>query len=89
MNKKSVTAGAGLFGYSHLYGGCAGGQAEDARVSEANVGSLKIPDVLTDEQMLFLSDILPTRHHAAVNAQLGPGSSVAIFEAGPVGLMAA
>ena len=89
LNKKSATAGAGLFGYSHLYGGYAGGQAEYVRVPKANVGPLKIPDVLTDEQVLFLSDILPTGYHAAVNAQLGPGSSVAIFGAGPVGLMAA
>ena len=89
LNKKSSTAGAGLFGYSHLYGGYAGGQAEYVRVPKANVGPLKIPDVLTDEQVLFLSDILPTGYQAAVNAQLGPGSSVAIFGAGPVGLMAA
>ena len=89
MNKKSSTAGAGLFGYSHLYGGYAGGQAEYVRVPKANVGPLKIPDVLTDEQVLFLSDILPTGYQAAVNAQIGPGSSVAIFGAGPVGLMAA
>jgi threonine dehydrogenase-like Zn-dependent dehydrogenase len=89
LNKKSATPGAGLFGYSHLYGGYAGGQAEYVRVPKANVGPLKIPDVLTDEQVLFLSDILPTGYQAAVNAQLGPGSSVAIFGAGPVGLMAA
>ncbi|APW37604.1 glutathione-dependent formaldehyde dehydrogenase [Rhodoferax koreense] len=89
MNKKSATPGAGLFGYSHLYGGYAGGQADYVRVPKANVGPLKIPDVLSDEQVLFLSDILPTGYQAAVNAQLGPGSSVAIFGAGPVGLMAA
>jgi threonine dehydrogenase-like Zn-dependent dehydrogenase len=89
MNKKAATPGAGLFGYSHLYGGYAGGQAEYVRVPKANVGPLRIPDVLSDEQVLFLSDILPTGYQAAVNAQLGPGSSVAIFGAGPVGLMAA
>lgn len=89
MNKKHATAGAGLFGYSHLYGGYAGGQAEFVRVPKANVGPIKIPDVLQDEQVLFLSDILPTGYQAAVNADLGPGSSVAIFGAGPVGLMAA
>ena len=89
MNKKSSTSGAGLFGYSHLYGGYAGGQAEYVRVPKANVGPLKIPDVLSDEQVLFLSDILPTGYQAAVNSQIGPGSSVAIFGAGPVGLMAA
>ncbi|KQP04403.1 zinc-dependent alcohol dehydrogenase [Pseudorhodoferax sp. Leaf265] len=89
MNKKHATAGAGLFGYSHLYGGYAGGQAQFVRVPKANVGPIKIPDVLQDEQVLFLSDILPTGYQAAVNANLGPGSSVAIFGAGPVGLMAA
>lgn len=89
LNKKSATPGAGLFGYSHLYGGYAGGQAEYVRVPKANVGPLKIPDVLSDEQVLFLSDILPTGYQAAMNAQLAPGSSVAIFGAGPVGLMAA
>ena len=89
LNKKNATAGAGLFGYSHLYGGYAGGQAEYVRVPRANVGPLKIPQVLSDEQVLFLSDILPTGYQAAVNAQLGPGSSVAIFGAGPVGLMSA
>ncbi len=89
LNKKNATAGAGLFGYSHLYGGYAGGQAEYVRVPKANVGPLKVPEVLSDEQVLFLSDILPTGYQAAVNAQLGPGSSVAIFGAGPVGLMSA
>ena len=89
LNKKQATSGAGLFGYSHLYGGYAGGQAEYVRVPKANVGPLKVPDVLNDEQVLFLSDILPTGYQAAVNAQLGKGSSVAIFGAGPVGLMSA
>lgn len=89
LNKKAATAGAGLFGYSHLYGGYAGGQAEYVRVPKGNVGPIKIPDVLADEQVLFLSDILPTGYQAAVNAQLGPRSSVAIFGAGPVGLMCA
>lgn len=89
LNKKNATAGTGLFGYSHLYGGYAGGQAEFVRVPKANVGPLKVPEVLSDEQVLFLSDILPTGYQAAVNAQLGSGSSVAIFGAGPVGLMSA
>jgi threonine dehydrogenase-like Zn-dependent dehydrogenase len=89
LNKKVATAGAGLFGYSHLYGGYAGGQAEYVRVPKANVGPIKIPDALSDEEVLLLSDILPTGYQAALNAQLGPGSSVAIFGAGPVGLMAA
>ncbi|SFM62155.1 zinc-dependent alcohol dehydrogenase [Variovorax sp. OV329] len=89
LNKKVSTAGAGLFGYSHLYGGYAGGQAEYVRVPKADVGPIKIPDALSDDQVLFLSDILPTGYQAAVNAQIEPGSSVAIFGAGPVGLMAA
>jgi threonine dehydrogenase-like Zn-dependent dehydrogenase len=89
LNKKVATSGAALFGYSHLYGGVPGGQAEYVRVPKANVGPLKVPDALSDEQVLFLSDILPTGYQAAVNADLQPGSSVAIFGAGPVGLMAA
>lgn len=89
VNKKSVRPGAGLFGYSHLYGGYAGGQAEFVRVPKANVGPLVIPPGLADEQVLFLSDILPTGYQAAVNGDVGKGSTVAIFGAGPVGLMAA
>ncbi len=90
INKKSTRPGAGMFGYSHLYGGYPGGQAELVRVPKANVGPLVIPDsTLTDEQVLFLSDILPTGYQAALNGEIGPGSSVAIFGAGPVGLMAA
>ncbi|SOD42549.1 zinc-dependent alcohol dehydrogenase [Nitrosovibrio sp. Nv4] len=89
MNKKSVRSGAALFGYTHLYGGVPGGQAEYVRVPKANVGPIKIPQTLTDEQVLFLSDILPTGYQAAVNADIGPGSTVAIFGAGPVGLMSA
>ncbi|RZM03269.1 MAG: glutathione-dependent formaldehyde dehydrogenase [Variovorax sp.] len=89
INKKDVRPGAGLFGYSHLYGGYAGGQAEYVRVPKANAGPLIIPAGLADEQVLFLSDILPTGYQAAVNGEIGPGSTVAIFGAGPVGLMAA
>lgn len=89
LNKKNVRSSAGLFGYSHLYGGYAGGQAEYVRVPKANVGPLVIPAGLADEQVLFLSDILPTGYQAVVNAEVGPGSSIAIFGAGPVGLMAA
>jgi threonine dehydrogenase-like Zn-dependent dehydrogenase len=89
INKKAATPGAGLFGYSHLYGGYPGGQAEYVRVPQANVGPLKVSNALSDEQVLFLSDILPTGYQAVVNAQIGPGSSVAIFGAGPVGLMSA
>jgi threonine dehydrogenase-like Zn-dependent dehydrogenase len=89
LNKKNARASAGLFGYSHLYGGYAGGQAEYVRVPKANVGPLVIPPGLDDEQVLFLSDILPTGYQAVVNADIGRGSTVAIFGAGPVGLMAA
>jgi threonine dehydrogenase-like Zn-dependent dehydrogenase len=90
VNKKQTRPGAGLFGYSHLYGGYPGGQAEFVRVPKANVGPLVIPDsALSDEQVLFLSDILPTGYQAAVNAGIAKGSTVAIFGAGPVGLMAA
>ena len=88
-NGQRAAAGAGRFGYSRFYGGYAGGQAEYVRVPRADVGPLKIPEVLSDEQVLFLSDILPTGYQAALNAQVGPGSSLAIFGAGPVGLMAA
>jgi len=90
VNKKDTRPGAALFGYSHLYGGIPGGQAEFVRVPKGNVGPLVIPDSsLRDEQVLFLSDILPTGYMAAVNAAIGKGSTVAIFGAGPVGLMAA
>lgn len=89
LNKKNILPPAALFGYSHLYGGIAGGQAEYVRVPKANVGPLRIPDVLTDEQVLFLSDILPTGYQAVVDAGVTRGSTVAIFGAGPVGLMAA
>ena len=89
LNKKQIPSGAALFGYSHLYGGVPGGQAQYVRVPKANVGPLKVPGTLDDEQVLFLTDILPTGYQAAVNAGVRPGSSVAIYGAGPVGLMAA
>ncbi|WIH05900.1 glutathione-dependent formaldehyde dehydrogenase [Xanthomonas translucens pv. graminis] len=89
LNQKSIRPPAALFGYSHLYGGVAGGQAEYVRVPKANVGPLVVPDALHDEQVLFLSDILPTGYQAALNAGVGQGSTVAIFGAGPVGLMTA
>jgi threonine dehydrogenase-like Zn-dependent dehydrogenase len=66
-----------------------GGQAEFVRVPKADVGPFKVPDDLDDEQVLFLSDILPTGYQAALNAEITPGSRVAIFGAGPVGLMSA
>jgi threonine dehydrogenase-like Zn-dependent dehydrogenase len=89
LNKKVMRPPAGLFGFTDLYGGYAGGQAEYVRVPMANTGPLKIPDALTDAQVLFLSDILPTGYQAVLNAEAGPGKTLAIFGAGPVGLMAA
>jgi len=80
-------APAGLFGYSHLTGGYAGGQAEFVRVPHADVGPIKVPDSLTDDQVLFLSDILPTGWMAAENANIQPGDTVAIWGCGPVGQM--
>jgi threonine dehydrogenase-like Zn-dependent dehydrogenase len=89
MNKKSLRPGAALFGFSHLYGGVPGGQAEYVRVPKANVGPIKIPTSLADEQVLFLSDILPTGYQAVLNTGVGKGGSLAIFGAGPVGQMSA
>jgi threonine dehydrogenase-like Zn-dependent dehydrogenase len=79
---------AGLFGYSHLFGGYAGGQAEYARVPFADVGPIKVPERLADEQALFLSDIFPTGYMAAENCQIRPGQIVAIWGCGPVGQFA-
>lgn len=80
---------AGIFGYSHLTGGYAGGQAEYVRVPFSDVGPLVIPDAsLADEQVLFLTDILPTAWMAIENAQIEPGDTVAIWGCGPVGLFA-
>ncbi|MDQ2887945.1 MAG: glutathione-dependent formaldehyde dehydrogenase [Chloroflexota bacterium] len=79
---------SGLYGYSHLYGGYAGGQAEYARVPFADVGPIKVPDGLTDEQVLFLSDIFPTGYMAAENCGIQPGDTVAIWGCGPVGQFA-
>jgi threonine dehydrogenase-like Zn-dependent dehydrogenase len=81
-------SGAGLFGYSHMYGGYAGGQAEYVRVPFADVGPLKIPEGLEDEQVLFLSDIFPTGYMAAENCNIQPGDTVAIWGCGPVGQFA-
>ena len=89
LNKKNLRPAAALFGYSHLYGGVPGGQAEFVRVPYANVGPLKIPEGMPDEKVLFLSDILPTAYQAVQNAEIGQGSTVAIFGAGPVGLLSA
>jgi threonine dehydrogenase-like Zn-dependent dehydrogenase len=79
---------AGIFGYSHLTGGYAGGQAEYARVPFADVGPVKIPDGMPDEQVLFLSDILPTGYMAAEACDIKPGSVVAVWGCGPVGQFA-
>lgn len=79
---------AGLFGYSHMTGGYAGGQAEYARVPYSDVGPIKIPDGVPDEKVLFLSDILPTGWMAAENANIQPGDTVAVWGCGPVGLFA-
>jgi len=79
---------AGIFGYSHLTGGYAGGQAEYARVPFADVGPIKIPDGLSDEQVLFLSDILPTGYMAAEACDIKPGAVVAVWGCGPVGQFA-
>jgi threonine dehydrogenase-like Zn-dependent dehydrogenase len=89
LNRKNITPPAALFGFSKLYGGVPGGQAEYVRVPKANTGPFKVPSVLSDEKVLFLSDILPTAWQAVKNAEVKPGSSLAIFGAGPVGLLSA
>ncbi|MDX6699222.1 MAG: hypothetical protein QOE65_2619 [Solirubrobacteraceae bacterium] len=79
---------AGIFGYSHITGGYAGGQAEYARVPFADVGPIKIEDDLTDEQVLFLSDIFPTGYMGAEFCEIKGGECIAVFGAGPVGQFA-
>jgi threonine dehydrogenase-like Zn-dependent dehydrogenase len=81
-------SGSGLFGYSHMMGGYAGGQAQYVRVPFANVGPLKIESDLPDEKVLFLSDIFPTGYMAAENAQIRDGDTVAVWGCGPVGQFA-
>ena len=81
-------ATAGLFGYTHLTGGYAGGQAEYVRVPFADKTHIKVPKSLTDEQLLFLSDIFPTGWQAAVQCDIQPTDTVAIWGCGPVGQMA-
>jgi threonine dehydrogenase-like Zn-dependent dehydrogenase len=76
---------AGIYGYSHLVGGYAGGQAEYARVPFADFGPLKVPEGMSDDQVLFLSDIFPTGYMAAENANIQPGDVVAVWGCGPVG----
>ncbi len=79
---------AGLFGYSHMLGGYPGGQAQYARVPFADIGPIKVPSGLTDEQVLFLSDIFPTGYMAAENCDIEPGDVVAVWGCGPVGQFA-
>lgn len=79
---------SGLYGYSHMMGGYAGGQAQYARVPFADIGPLKIPNGLSDEQVLFLSDIFPTGYMAAENCDIKPGDVIAIWGCGPVGQFA-
>jgi threonine dehydrogenase-like Zn-dependent dehydrogenase len=81
-------SGSALFGYSHMYGGYPGGQAEYTRVPFADVGPLRVSSSLSDEQVLFLSDILPTGYMAADNCQIKPGDTVAVWGCGPVGQFA-
>ena len=86
--KLSGYSGSGLFGYSHIYGGYPGGQAEYARVPFADIGPIKVPESLQDEQVLFLSDIFPTGYMAAENCDIQPGDTVAVWGCGPVGQFA-
>ena len=79
---------SGLFGYSHMMGGYAGGQAEYVRVPFADVGPIKVPPQLSDEQVLFLSDIFPTGYMAAENCDIEPGDTIAVWGCGPVGQFA-
>ena len=81
-------SGSALFGYSHMYGGYPGGQAQFVRVPFADVGPLKVPDSLSDEQVLFLSDIFPTGYMAAENCNIKPGDTIAVWGCGPVGQFA-
>ena len=81
-------SGSALFGYSHMMGGFAGGQAEFVRVPFADVGPIKVPEHLPDEKVLFLSDIFPTGYMAAENCNITEGDTVAVWGAGPVGQFA-
>jgi threonine dehydrogenase-like Zn-dependent dehydrogenase len=81
-------SGSGLFGYSHMMGCYSGGQAEYVRVPFADVGPIKVPDGLGDEQVLFLSDIFPTGYMAAENCSITPGDTIAVWGCGPVGQFA-
>jgi threonine dehydrogenase-like Zn-dependent dehydrogenase len=80
---------AGFFGYSHFTGGFPGGQAEYVRVPKGNVNLLPIPDNVSDEKALYLSDILPTSYHAVVDTGVEKGDVVGIWGLGPIGMYAA
>ncbi|MBV9623815.1 MAG: glutathione-dependent formaldehyde dehydrogenase [Acidobacteria bacterium] len=88
MEKMYGFSGSALFGYSHMMGGYAGGQAQFARVPFADVGPIKVPEGLPDDQVLFLSDIFPTGFMAAENCDIKPGQVVAVWGCGPVGQFA-
>jgi threonine dehydrogenase-like Zn-dependent dehydrogenase len=88
LEKLYGASGSGLFGYSHLYGGYPGGQAQYVRVPFADVGPIKIPNGIPDEQVLFLSDIFPTGYMAAENCNIQPGDVIAVWGCGPVGQFA-
>lgn len=79
---------AAIFGYSHIFGGIPGGQAQYVRVPYANVGPIKVPSEIDDEKVLFLSDVLPTGYQAAENCDIQPGDTVAVWGCGPVGQFA-
>jgi len=79
---------SGVFGYSHMLGGFAGGQAQYARVPFADIGTIKVPDDLPDDKVLFLSDIFPTGYMGADMCDIEPGDTIAVWGAGPVGLFA-
>src|SRR5438270_3425829 len=88
LERKDGYTSSGLFGYSHIYGGYAGGQAEYVRVPFGDVGPMKVPEGLSDEQVLFLSDIFPTGYMAAENCNIQEGDTVAVWGCGPVGQFA-
>ena len=88
LEKKDGYSGSALFGYSHMYGGYAGGQAQFVRVPFADVGPFKIPDGVPDEKVVFLTDIFPTGYMAAENCGIKPGDVVAVWGCGPVGQFA-
>ena len=85
----NATAAGGIYGYSHTCGGYDGGQAEYVRVPYANVGPMKIPEGISDDDALLLTDVVPTGYHAAVMGDIKEGDTVLIFGAGPVGIFAA